>query len=259
MATLMAVHNTPLSNISEMSSVTGLSVAAMSESMLFSGLTRQECQQLAMSARKQVFEKGEPLFIQGQPVHDLMLITMGAIKLTQAAPSGDEATLWMVAKGEVPVVPLDGRLSRHTCSGYAVEQCSVLSWDLGFLQSAIRTFPELGDNIDKVVSSRFREMEMRFREVTTENAACRLARTLVRLAETAGREQGDGVLVSISRKDLGEMCGVSICTTSRFISEWSDRRVIVSRREAIVVRDPRQILAIAKADQAASQPERTGY
>jgi len=58
-------------------------VVLMTASALFTGLTVQDCNKIASCAKARVFARDELLFMQGQPVSNLVLIQSGSVKLTQ--------------------------------------------------------------------------------------------------------------------------------------------------------------------------------
>jgi CRP-like cAMP-binding protein len=218
-------------------------LALMSECQLFSGLTQEECGALASFAASHTFEPGESLFIQGQQVTDVIVIESGSIKLSQRTPKGDTIILRMCARGDTPVIPLQGSQSRYTCAAYAVGRCSVMRWDAHFIQDAMTQFPEIRKNIDSLVSQKLQEMEERFWELLTMSGARRLALTIVRLSKTIGREMAEGTFIPITRDELARMSGMTMFTVSRYIAAWSDTGSILrGRKEALVVRDPSGLL-----------------
>ena len=55
-------------------------VVLMCASALFTGLSPQECKEIASCARVLTFARNELLFAQGQPVRNLVLIQTGSVK-----------------------------------------------------------------------------------------------------------------------------------------------------------------------------------
>ena len=216
-------------------------VVLMCASALFTGLTKQQCWEIASCARARIFARDEILFMQGQPVHSLMLIQTGSVKLTQLSSNGNEVILWMNGEGDAVGEHADGSSCTHSCSARAMEQCKALTWEYTRLQNVLIEYPQIRKNINQILSGRLRELEERFREVATEKVAKRLALTLLRLLKKVGKDNRGGVQVSLSREELAQMTGTTLFTISRILSKWGEEGFVLPRREAVLVRDPQRL------------------
>jgi CRP-like cAMP-binding protein len=216
-------------------------VVLMCASALFTGLSEHECKEIAACARARTFARDELLFIQGQPVRNLVLIQSGSVKSTQLSPNGNEVILWMSGSGEPVGVPADSPACSHTCSARAMEQCRALTWEYSRLQSLLSEHPQIRRNISRILSNRLNELEERFREVATEKVAKRVAFALLRLLKHVGKQSADGVEVSLSREELAQMTGTTLFTISRLLSKWADEGFVLPRREAVLIRDAERL------------------
>jgi CRP-like cAMP-binding protein len=209
----------------------------MCASALFSGLTKQECLEIASCAKARTFARDELLFMQGQQARNLMLIQSGSVKLTQLSPGGSEVILWMKSEGDALGEHVDASSCSHSCSARAMEQCRTLSWEYTRLQLLLSEYPQIRANINHILSTRLSELEERFREVATEKVARRLALALLRLLKKAGKDDRGEGRVSLSREELAQMTGTTLFTISRILSKWSEEGLVIPRREAVVVPD----------------------
>ena len=213
----------------------------MCASALFSGLAQHECLEIASCARVRTFARDELLFAQGDPNRNLTMVLSGSVKLTQISSGGNEVLLWMSGRGDPVSVSSESESCSHTCSARAVEQCRAMVWEYSRLESLLDRYPQIRNNINRILSSRLSELEERFREVATEKAARRLALTLTRLLKQVGRPSTDGIQVSLSREELAQMTGTTLFTISRILSKWAERGFVVPRREAVVVKDRKML------------------
>lgn len=216
-------------------------VVLMCASALFAGLSREECLEIATCAKARNFAQDELLFMQGQPVRNLVLLQAGSVKLTQLSSGGEEVILWMNGKGDAVGVNPEVPGCSHTCSARAMEQCRALTWEYSRLQTLLDEYPQIRKNINQILTSRLHELEERFREVATEKVAKRLALTLLRLLKRVGKQHNSGVQVSLSREELAQMTGTTLFTISRILSKWGEEGFVVPRREAVVVCDPARL------------------
>ncbi len=169
------------------------------------------------------------------------MLQSGTVKLTQLSANGNEVLLRMSGTGDAVDVPTDGPACSHTCSARAMEQCHAMVWEYQRLQLLLSQYPQIRNNISKILSGRLNELEERFREVATEKVAKRLARALLRLLKQIGKKSADGIQVSLSREELAQMTGTTLFTISRVLSKWAEEGFIHPRRESIIVRDPRRL------------------
>src|ERR1035438_6833133 len=99
-------------------------VVLMCASALFTGLTQQQCMEIASYARARTFARDELLFMQGQQVRSILLLQSGSVKLTQLSSSGNEVILWMNGSGDAVGVHSESQACNHSCSARALEQRS---------------------------------------------------------------------------------------------------------------------------------------
>lgn len=221
----------------------------MCASALFTGLSKQECVEIASCARARTFARNEILFCEGQPVRNLILLESGSVKLTQLSSSGNEVLMWMSGSGQPVNVNTDPVACEHTCSARAMEQCHTLVWEYHKLQALLNEYPQLRKNISRILSGRLQELEERFREVATERVAKRLAMTLLRLLKQVGKPSKDGVQVSLTREELAQMTGTTLYTISRVLSRWAEQGFVLPQRESVIVNDPGRLESAGEADE----------
>jgi CRP-like cAMP-binding protein len=220
-------------------------VVLMCASALFTGLSPNECREIASCAKARTFARDELLFMQGQPVRNLMLIQTGSVKLTQLSPNGNEVILWMNGSGDAVGVAAETPACSHTCSARAMEQCKALTWEYARLQNLLIEYPQIRKNVSQILAGRLNELEERFREVATEKVAKRVALALLRLLKHVGKEAQGGVEISLSREELAQMTGTTLFTISRILSKWGEEGFVLPRREAVLVRDPQRLLQMS--------------
>jgi CRP-like cAMP-binding protein len=213
----------------------------LTASPLCSGLSRDDMVKIASCARPKSFARDETLFIQGEPAKCLLLIRTGAVKITQISSGGNEVILWMYGRANVLGVLSDPRGDRHPSSARAMEATTALVWDCATLQQLMDVCPRIRQNLSQVLMNRLHELEERFREVATEKVPRRLALALLRLSKHVGKRVHEGVEVSLSREELAQMTGTTLFTISRILSQWSKEEFVTSRRESVLLRDPRRL------------------
>ncbi len=197
-------------------------------------------------ARITRFARNESLFSQDQPIHKLIMIRTGSVKLTQVSSEGKEVILWLNGPGDAVGIHAAG--SNHSCSARAMERCQVLVWDAALLKALISRHPRIQINLQTIMASRLIELEERFREIASERVPKRLALVLMRLLKSVGKGSREGVDVVITREELAQMTGSTLFTISRILSKWANFGFIIPRREGVVIVDAERLRRHAELD-----------
>jgi CRP-like cAMP-binding protein len=234
---------TPRSSASE-SALDG-HIALMGTSALFAGIPPAQCREIVSAALARVFAPGEAIFMQGHPVRTHVLIQSGNVKVTQVSDAGREVLLWMNGPGESVGIPNEAPCHHHACSARAIKRCHAVTWEDSRFQSLIVKYPQIGVNINRMLSQQLVELEQRFREIATEKVATRLSYALLRLAAQVGTPIFGGTEISLSREELSQMIGTTLFTVSRVLSKWAEEGFIASRRHGVIIYDSKRLLLAA--------------
>jgi len=207
---------------------------------LLRGLSREERARVLKAAASRRLRSGEALFHQDDPANALHLVLEGRIRLTQVTAEGREVIVRLAGPGAVfaAIAVLEG--TTYPFDATATQASRLQSWERGVLRELFRHIPRLEQNVTAIVASHSREMLDRLRELSTEPVPQRLVRTLLRLAESDGRPQAEGVLVDgITRLELAELSGTTLFSVSRLLSEWQAQRLVQCGRGRVLIRDRR--------------------
>ena len=215
---------------------------------MFSGLTPAELQPILAAAHRKSLLDGAYYFLQGDPAERVYLLVQGRIKLSQSGEDGSQVLLRVIEAphlfGAVGIT-----LSEvYPVSALAAGDGSSLYWSKQEMMGFVLQLPKMALNAIQMMSDHVQEFQERFRQLATERVERRLARTILRLASQSGRKIEEGVLIDfpLSRQDLAEMCGTTLYTVSRTLSEWQVKGLVVSGRERVVVRFPHGLVRIAE-------------
>jgi len=215
-----------------------LGCPAAESSPLFSGILPGDYSGISSTARVKKIARGEMLYIAGDSVNQVLLVSAGFVKITQLGDSGNEVIIRLCGPGDV--LGAMGLLSTlpHRTTAQAFRECRALVWEASAFRSLVGRYPVLHQNMVNMLGDDLLELEVRFREVATERVGPRVARQLVRLLEQIGRPADNGEMeVCLSREDLAQMTGTTLFTVSRLLSAWEARGMVKPRREAVAICD----------------------
>ena len=214
---------------------------------LFLGISPQDRQEIVRAARKCEFPRGHTIQIEGDPVRQVVLLMSGSAKLVQIGQNGTEVILRLCGPGEL--VGTLGLASQglHCATAQALRPCEALVWDMRGFDLLFQRFQELRLNTALILVKQLKDMNDRFREISTECAASRLSHQIMRLIDQVGYRENGAVQIDISREELAQLIGTTMYTVSRALAEWDRRGIVRSGRGTLSVQNPKELERLSKS------------
>jgi CRP-like cAMP-binding protein len=215
---------------------------------LFAGLEPAVLADLAVAARPCRAKRDGFFFLEDQPATTLYVLVSGWVKLTQVTPQGREIILRFVGPGQLFGAIGSLNHTPYPASAQVVEDALALTWQIDTLRAFAERTPRLALNMLEILAGRMQHLQDRYRQLATQRVEPRLAHSLLRLADQAGRQLPGGILLDIrlSREDLAKMNGTTLYTASRILSRWEQEGLVKSRRERVLIRDLQGLAAVAE-------------
>jgi CRP-like cAMP-binding protein len=204
---------------------------------LFSGISQADCTNIVSAAHEKKFSRRETLFAEGDSIRQILLLVSGWVKVTQFGQNGSEVILRLNGPGEIVGALGLCAQGEHCSTAQTIQPSIALSWDCAAFDSISERYPVLRRNTAQILEERLRELEQRFREVSTEKVAPRLSSQLVRLSNQLGKSVNDCVQIRLSREELAQLTGTSLFTVSRLLCKWELQGFVSAHREVVMVRN----------------------
>ena len=203
----------------------------------FADIPLADCIGIVSTAQERQFARRQTIFFEGDPVRQVMLLVSGCVKVTQLGANGNEVILRLNGAGDV----LGGvgmcADCDHCSTARTVQPSTALVWESAQFEAVSERFPVLRRNIAHVLERRLNELEVRFREISTEKVGSRLSSQLIRLLTQVGKQTEGHVEIALSRRELAQLTGTTLFTVSRLLCQWETRGIVSARREAVLVRN----------------------
>jgi len=222
----------------------------LGRSELFEGLAASARDAVAAAGFHRRLGEGEALLRQGDAADGVFLVLSGLLRASQTTAEGQQVAIRYLGPGDVAGYTALTGGSVHPGTVSAVEDSEVLGWANAAFRRLMAEHPAIAMNALALLGTRYHEMQVRLRELTTEPAAQRIGRTLLRLARQAGRRSARGVEIAfpLSRQDVAEMSGTTLHTASRTLADWEERGLVDSGRLRIVLRAPQALAELVGED-----------
>lgn len=200
---------------------------------LFQGLTRAEQEQVAQLARPTRLRRGEPIYVAGADVSQLMVVHTGRVKISRISAEGHEQIVRVLVPGDFTGESsfLTGaRPDHHATALEEVSMCVFRHADVGRL---VERHPSIGLRMLQGLSLRLEETEARLAAVISGDVTSRLADYLLNLPARGG-EGGRTVRLPLAKKDIASLLDTTPESLSRQLRRLSDSGVIAQRPGGIV-------------------------
>lgn len=223
-------------------------LAVVRQFALFANVSPSDCASVVSAAQERQFSRRQTIFAEGEPASQIWMLTSGCAKVTQLTQCGGEVILRLNGPGELMGVFAGSSEGMHPSTARAVNVSTTLVWDAPVFEGMLERSSALRRNLAHILSERLREMEERYREISTERVASRLSSQLVRLHGKIGNQQMDGVELTLSQHELAQLIGTTLFTVSRQLAQWEQRGILRTRREAVVICDLPALMDVSAKD-----------
>jgi CRP/FNR family transcriptional regulator, cyclic AMP receptor protein len=191
---------------------------SLAEITIFRGLREDEFAALWDRLRRRRFRKGATVFLHGDPGDDLYVVEAGSVKICMTTPDGKEITLAILGPGEIfgELALMDG--APRSSNAVTMEDCQLLLLERSRFIAFVDEHPSVARSIIEVLSRRLRDNNELVQDAAFFDVAGRLARVILRLADSVGSDEGGAIMISrrLTQNDLAGMIG----TTRESVNKW---------------------------------------
>jgi CRP-like cAMP-binding protein len=193
------------------------------------------------------YPRGSLLFAEGDPGHEVLIITDGAAKVVVTAPSGREVVLDVVEAGALlgETAAIDG--GPRSATALALVPLEVLAIPQRRFRELVDSRPRLAGQLLQLFASRTRDAARRQLELGTNDALGRVCQRLVDLAERYSQSGADGRTVVDAPLTQGELAAWSGLSREAVVKglralrrlgwiEVDGRRIVVVDADALAER-----------------------
>ena len=163
---------------------------------LFAGIASEDLEYLLTLSRPMRVPKNGEVFAQGVKARSFFVLLKGFVRATKVTADGNEIIVRYVSPGEIFGGAVAIGLDHYPATAVAVVDATLLSWPSAQWRTLAGKYPELAANALRTVGSRLQDAHTRVIELTSEEVGRRIARTLLRLADQAGRNVEEGIEIA---------------------------------------------------------------
>jgi CRP/FNR family transcriptional regulator len=182
---------------------------AIAEIPYFAGLGPKEIEHVRGRVGFKRLEKGEIIFLEGEPCRAVYFVHSGRIKIYKTSPEGREQVLRIMKRGntfnEVPVFD-EGP---NPATAQALERSSVLFVRKDDLRAIVREYPVVAETILKHFAGMLRHLTMLVEDLSFRHVTGRLAKVLVQHASEMTERGGHDGGRRLTQQELAALVGTA--------------------------------------------------
>ncbi len=190
------------------------------------------------------FDKGEVLFLQGQPSSNLFSLVRGMVKICSHTPDGQERIVGMSSPGSLLVGLQSINDTRHAYTAIAVTPVLACRVNHRNLLESAQDGGDVAMRLIQAASAQLAHSRAMMEVLGHKCAAAKVAAFI--LLMTSKAEQGEGGFVMpFSRGELAGILGLSEETVCRLMANMKRSGAIYAPRGKVEIRDWNQLQAIS--------------
>jgi CRP-like cAMP-binding protein len=221
----------------------------LASSALFAALPEEERMVIARRFSPRRYGKDEYIFWEGEPAEWLVFVAEGQVKMIKHSEGGRETILATFGPGQIvgEVGVLVGEV--YPATAQALERAVTLNLRRVDYIELVRRHPDLAWALIQELGRRLQGAHEAIRSLAVEKVERRVARAVLRMANSAGERLDDGTVrisVPLSRQDIADMAGTVIETAIRALSKFQKQGLVETREGYIVLLEPHRLVAIAE-------------
>ncbi len=220
----------------------------VSEFEIFKGVAAEDIDAVLASARPRRLEEGTTVFRQGAMAKEFFLLLNGRLRVQQTTPDGQQIVVRHINPGDLFGIARAVRRPDYPGTAVAVVESLALVWPQSDWDAFIGRNPAFAVGAMQTVGSRLQDANTRIRELSTEAVERRIAHTILRLVNQAGRKTPAGIEIDfpVTRADIAEMSGTTLHTVSRVMSGWQQQGLVTLGRRRVTVNDAHRLFILAE-------------
>jgi CRP/FNR family transcriptional regulator, cyclic AMP receptor protein len=213
-------------------------------------LRAEELSRLAASAALARHRANATIFQKGDPGNSMMAVVTGRVKICTYSADGKELVLNIIDRGGLfgEIAVLDGQ--PRSGDAVAIEDTELLVLERARLMPFLTANPEIPTRLIAVLCQRMRQTSEALEDALLRDAPSRVARGLLRLAGTFGKQEAAGLRLDIklSQQQIGNLIGISRESINKHIVDWTRARYLEVNNGFITIRDKAALESLSQTD-----------
>lgn len=209
-------------------------IAYLKQCQLCGELSDEELAALSDIIMLQTLDRGEILFIEGDPANGFFSLAEGRVRVYKSSPDGKEQTIHIINPGQIFAEVAIFRGNRFPANCSALEKSVVLFYPKDRFLKLLADIPQISLKIIGSLSAFLREYNKMVEYLSLKEVPERIAGYLL---EEYHNTKGEVIHLRISKAELARKLGTISETLSRNLRKLQDQRIIEVKAREIRILD----------------------
>lgn len=184
------------------------------------------------------YSKGSYLFQEGDPIKGIYLLKSGKVQIGKVTPEGRELTLKICGENQlVGEITVFSGPSKYRLDAKAIEDTECLKITIDDFEEALQLDQQLAMAFMRWTGIDQQKTQSKFRDLLLHGKKGALYSTLIRLSNSYGKPQPEGVLIDIvlTNQELANFCGMTREVVNRMLSDLKKDGIISMEEGKLII------------------------
>lgn len=195
---------------------------------IFSGISQEEMNRIAIRARSLRKARGEFIYLPGDRAESVYIVRQGRVKLSVLSESGKEIAIDIIQRGEIfgEFALVDESLRSNMTQ--ALDDIVMWVFSKRDFTHLLTSEPKLALSYIRLVGDRRRRMEKKLSDITSKAVSARICELLHELSTNAFEVESaaNDYLVPLTHHDVASLIGAARQTTTTVLNDLERRAII---------------------------------
>ncbi len=204
------------------------------EKRVFCSLSQLELGELSINKKNFQYKKGEEIFQEGNYPHGIFCIYSGVIKLSKRGNEGKDQIIRFAKSGDILGYRSMLAKQMYSTTATAMDDVLICQIPIHNFESLLKSSNKMCMKTIELLSDDLKRSENQVLSVSQKRVADRLAEALLTLKDKFGFKEDQQTLnMQITRREIGEMAGITTATTIRTLSDFNKDKLIALHNKDI--------------------------
>jgi CRP/FNR family cyclic AMP-dependent transcriptional regulator len=220
--------------------------ALLRSNEFFGGLSSAALQEIVALGYSKPMQRGEVLYLQGDPGTALYLIVSGTVLISASSVGGQEMHLNTLVSGDVmgEIALLDG--GTRTATATVTEDGMAFCVERAEFLRLLKREPEITTQLLQLVCQRVRWTSGLLEDSVFLSAEARLAKRLLHMGESSGAGSDEQFEVHLSQTELARHLYVTRQVVNQLLQALQKDGIVSIGHRKVVIEDTQALLARTK-------------
>jgi CRP-like cAMP-binding protein len=207
---------------------------------VFEDLKPAELGALAKAALRRLYQKGQEVFAQGRPAHQMFLIKGGRVKLSKLTEDGEEITLDIRKGGDFLGESMLLVETVYPLTAACLEETLICGFDKAGFEKLVLDHPNIGLQVIKNLSRRIERLTSRVGSLALTHLEDRLYHVLAQVARDHGvqSQKGCAIQFPLTHEELGFLVGAHRVSITRALKALRESGKVIQEGRTLILAEP---------------------